>query len=188
MNQNDPEWPMGWKWAIFGGSISRSFEPAVRKGCEELMVQGAIAGYPLQGVRIFVTDGKEHTVDSKEVAFRAAGKYALKEAIANSKPIILEPIVNLEGIVPLDYVGAITGDLASRRGRPVGQDNLPGGMVAIKAIVALSEMSDYASSLSSATGGQGSYTMEFASYEPAPGNIIQDLVKAYAARSQKAEE
>jgi len=165
-----------WEWAIFGGAIPGQFEQAVRKGVEDLMNEGALAGFPLQDVKVTIYDGKHHPVDSKEVAFRIAGKLAMKDAVLKAKPVILEPIVNLEAICPVDKVGDITGDLASRRGRPQGQDTLPGGMALIRAQVPLAELSDYSGRISSITGGQGSYTIEFSHYEPVPPQIQQQLI------------
>ncbi len=180
MEPDDPEWPMGWKWGVVGGSISRGYEPAVRKGCEELLAEGVLAGYVLEGIRVTINDGKEHPVDSKEIAFKTAGKLALKQAILAAEPIVLEPIVLLTVNCPLDSLGAITGDLAVRRGRPLGQDNLPGGMLEVKAQVPLVELQNYGNTLSGLTGGQGTYEIEFSSYEPTPPHVADPLIKAFA--------
>ena len=175
----DSEENLEWDWAIFGASIPGQFEPAVRKGVDDLIASGAVAGYPLQGMKVTVHDGKHHPVDSKEVAFRTAGKLAMKDAVLNAKPVLLEPIVNLEASCPVDKVGDITGDLASRRGRPQGQETLPGGMAVIMAQVPLAELSDYSGRISSITGGQGSYTMELSHYEAVPPQVQQQLVQAH---------
>jgi len=179
--------PLQWEWAIFGGAIPSQFEQAVRKGVEDLMAEGAVAGFPMQDIKVTIYDGKHHPVDSKEVAFRIAGKYAMRDAVLKAKPVILEPIVNLEVTCPVDKVGDITGDLASRRGRPQGQEILPGGMAVIRAQVPLAELSDYSGRLSSLTGGQGSYTMEFSHYEPVPPQIQQQLIAQYKPKKEEEE-
>src|SRR6185369_4708484 len=126
--------------ATKGGVIPHQFMPAVQKGVEQVIDTGAIAGYPLQDVRVIVYDGKHHPVDSKEVAFRAAGKFAFRDAISKAKPVLLEPIVNMEVTVPENHVGAITGDLSGKRGRIQGQDFLAGGLAVVKAQAPLSEV------------------------------------------------
>jgi elongation factor G len=145
----------------------------------DLLDQGVVAGYPLLDVRVAVTDGKHHPVDSKEVAFRTAGKFAFRDAVRKSHPVLLEPIVNLEVTVPEDKMGAITGDLAGKRGRIHGTDILPGGIAQIKAQAPLSEVMQYQSQLKSVTGGQGSFVMELSHYEPAPANVMQQIAKEY---------
>lgn len=169
---------------IFGGAIDLQFRPSVDKGIQAVLKEGVIAGYPVVDVKVHLTDGKTHPVDSKDIAFQTAGREAFKEAFMKAKPAILEPIVNMEVTVPTANVGDIQGDLASRRGRPQGQDMLPGGMVIIKAQVPLSEVSDYNSRLSSITGGQGSYSMELSHYEMVPGNVMQQIVD----QTNKAKE
>jgi len=171
---------------IFGGSIDQSFRPSVDKGVQSQMKEGVIAGYPVVDVKVRLTDGKTHPVDSKDIAFQIAGREAFKKAFAQCKPVLLEPIVHLEVTVPTDKVGDIQGDLASRRGRPEGQDMLPGGLSVISGRVPLSEMSDYHSRLSSITGGQGSYTMELSHYENVPGNVQQQIIDA--AKKAREEE
>ena len=170
---------------VFGGTIPGQFIPAVEKGIHDVMEAGAVAGYPLQDVRVAITDGKHHPVDSKEVAFRAAGKYALKDAISKAKPALLEPIVSMEVTVPEAHVGAITGDLSGKRGRIQGQDFLPGGMAIVKAQAPLAEVMQYQSQLKSVTGGQGSFVMELSHYEPVPPQVQQQIIAAY---KPKAEE
>ncbi len=117
---------------VFGGSIPGQYIPAIEKGVRDVIEMGAVAGYPLQDVRVIVYDGKHHPVDSKEVAFRAAGKYAFRDAIAKARPVLLEPIVNMEVTVPEAHVGTITGDLSGKRGRIQGQDFIAGGMAVVK--------------------------------------------------------
>ena len=176
-----------WSWDIFGASIPSQFEPAVKKGVNELMGEGAVAGFPIQDVKVSVYDGKHHPVDSKEVAFKTAGKKAFKDAVLKAKPTLLEPIVNIEVTVPAENVGDITGDLAQRRGRPSGQDMLPGNMALITAQVPLAKVSDYHSRLSSITGGKGSYAMEFSHYEPVPSNEVQQIIAQYRPKKDEDE-
>lgn len=165
--------------AIVGGVIPSQFIPAVQKGVQQVLETGAIAGYPLQDVRVSVYDGKYHPVDSKEIAFISAGKKAFVEAIQKAKPVILEPIVTLEVTIPETAMGAITGDLASKRGRIQGNDMRPGNMVAVKAIVPLSELGSYTTELKSATGGHGFFAMEFSHYEAVPSHIQQQMAADY---------
>jgi len=176
-----------WDWAIFGGSIPGQFEPAIKKGVHDVMEAGALAGFPLQDIKAIITDGKHHPVDSKEVAFRTAGKYAFKDAVLKARPVLLEPYVDIEVMVPTDNVGDITGDLAQRRGRPSGQDILPGGMAVIKAQAPLAKLSDYHSRLSSITGGKGSYSMEFSHYEPVPSNEAAAIIAQYKPHKEEEE-
>jgi elongation factor G len=170
---------------VFGGTIPGQFIPAVEKGIHDLMDMGVIAGYPLQDIRVAITDGKHHPVDSKEVAFRTAGKFAFKDAILKAKPVLLEPIVHMEVTVPEDKMGTITGDLSGKRGRIQGQDFLGGGMAQVKAQAPLAEVMQYQSQLKSVTGGQGSFVMEFSHYEPVPSNVQQQIASQY---KPKAEE
>lgn len=171
---------------VFGGTIPGQFIPAVEKGVRDVLEQGAIAGYPLEDVRVIVYDGKHHPVDSKEVAFRAAGKYAFIDAIQKAKPVLLEPIVNMEVTVPEANVGTVTGDLSGKRGRIQGTDILPGGLAQVKAIAPLSEVMQYQSQLKSVTGGQGSFVMEFSHYEPVPPQVQQQIAAQY--KPHAAEE
>jgi len=170
---------------VFGGAIPGQFIPAVEKGVREVLESGAIAGYPMQDIRVIVYDGKSHPVDSKEVAFKTAGKYAFLDAVKKAKPILLEPIVNMEVTVPEDKVGTITGDLSGKRGRIQGQDFIGGGMAVVKAQAPLAEVMQYQSQLKSVTGGQGSFVMEFSHYEPVPPQIQAQIAAQY---KPKAEE
>jgi elongation factor G len=170
---------------VFGGAIPGQFIPAVEKGVRDLLEQGVVAGYPLQDVRVCVTDGKHHPVDSKEVAFRAAGKFAFKEAVLKAKPVLLEPIVNMEVTAPEDKMGTITGDLSGKRGRIQGTDVLPGGMAQIKATAPLAEVMQYQSQLKSVTGGQGSFAMEFSHYEPVPPQVQQQIASQYRPKAEE---
>jgi elongation factor G len=176
-----------WAWDIFGGSIPGQFESAIKKGVVELMGNGALAGFPIQDIKVSITDGKHHPVDSKEVAFKTAGKLAFKDAFLKAKPALLEPIVNIEVTVPAENVGDITGDLAQRRGRPSGQDMLPGNLAVIKAQVPLAKVADYHSRLSSISGGKGSFAMELSHYEPVPSNEAQAIIAAYKPHKDEDE-
>ncbi len=175
---SDPS--LEFSWDIFGGSIPGQFEPAVLKGIKDVMQKGVVAGFPMQDVKVSVYDGKSHPVDSKEVAFRAAGKGAFVDALEKAKAVLLEPIVNIEVTVPAENMGDITGDLASKRGKVLGQDMLAGNFVVIKAQVPLAEVTQYNSQLKSVTGGRGSYSMSLSHYEVVPGNVQQQVVAAYA--------
>ena len=172
---------------LHGESIPRQFLPAIEKGVRDVVTSGAVAGYPLQDLKVIITDGKHHPVDSKEVAFRTAGKYAVIDAIERAKPVILEPIVSMEISVPAQYMGEIAGDLSGRRGRIVGQDMLPGNIAVIRAQAPLAEVMAYDNQLRSVTGGQGSYAMEFSHYDPVPGNIQQQLIAAAKKGPEKEE-
>jgi len=180
---SDP--PLQYSWDIFGGSIPGQYEPAVLKGINEVMQSGFIAGFPMQDVAVSVYDGKYHPVDSKEVAFRSAGKGAFIDALEKAKPVLLEPIVNMEVTIPAENVGDITGDLASKRGRVQGQDVLPGNFIVIKAQVPLSEVTQYNSQLKSVTGGRGSYSMTLSHYELVPPNVQQQIVAQYARKREE---
>jgi elongation factor G len=165
--------------AVKGGTIPGQFIPAVEKGVRQVLQGGAIAGYPLQDVRVIVFDGKYHTVDSKEVAFVAAGKKAFLDAIAKARPQILEPIADLSVTAPEAHMGDITGGLASKRARINGTDATREGEVLVRAQVPLSELRDYAAELKGATAGRGRYDLEFSHYEPVPPPVQRQLVEAY---------
>ena len=171
-----------YSWDIFGGSIPGQYEPAVLKGVNEIMQSGVVAGFPMQDIAVSVYDGKHHPVDSKEVAFRAAGKGAFVDALEKARPVLLEPIVDMEVTIPAENVGDITGDLASKRGRVQGQETLPGNFIVIKARVPLSEVTQYNSQLKSVTGGRGSYGMTLSHYELVPPNVQQQIVAQYAKK------
>ena len=148
------------------------------------MQAGVVAGFPLQDIKVSIYDGKHHPVDSKEVAFRAAGKGAFIDAVQKAKPGLLEPIVDIEVTAPAENMGDITGDLAGKRGRVLGQDMLPANFVLIKAQVPLSEVTQYNSQLKSVTGGRGSYSMALSHYEVVPPNVQQQIIAAYAKKKQ----
>jgi elongation factor G len=160
---------------IKGGVIPGGFIPAVEKGVREAMDGGAVAGFPLRGVRVRLFDGSYHSVDSSEMAFKLAGSLAMKQAMEAASPVLLEPIMRVTVSTPEDHVGDVMGDLSSRRGRPLGTEGT-GGMTEVVAEVPMSEMLAYAPDLRSLTGGQGEYTMEFARYEEVPAHLAQKVV------------
>ncbi len=164
---------------VFGGAIPGQYIPAIEKGVRDAIDAGAIAGYPIQDVRVVVLDGKHHPVDSKEIAFRTAGKFAFRDAITKARPVLLEPIVSMEVTVPEHSVGSITGDLSGKRGRIQSTDMAPGGMALVKALAPLSEVMQYQSQLKSVTGGQGTFAMELSHYEPVPAHVQQHIAAAY---------
>lgn len=161
---------------VVGGAIPTSLIPAVEKGIRQIISEGAIAGYGLQDIEVEVYDGKHHPVDSKEIAFVIAARQAFLDAIDHAGPQILEPIVSVDVTVPDDNMGDITGNLAGRRARINGTENLRGGLVTIKADVPLSSLSDYHTELKSMTQGTGSFTMEFSHYDPVPSDVQRQLV------------
>jgi elongation factor G len=161
--------------AIKGGVIPGGFIPAVEKGVREAMAQGIVAGYPVKGVRVKLYDGSYHSVDSSEMAFKTAGSIAMKQALEQASPVLLEPIMLVTASVPDESVGDVMGDLSSRRGRPLGTESA-GGMTEVRAEVPMSEMLAYAPDLRSITGGQGEFTMEFERYEEIPAHLAQKVV------------
>jgi len=167
--------------AIKGGVIPREYIPAVEKGVRETLTTGVLAGYPVVDVKVTVTFGSYHDVDSNENAFRMAGSMAFKEGCRKASPVILEPMMAVEVETPEDYAGSVMGDLSSRRGMVQGMDEIPGGGgKIIKAEVPLSEMFGYSTSLRSATQGRATYTMEFKHYSEAPKHVIDAIVTAKA--------
>lgn len=172
---------------IFGGSIPRNFIPAVEKGIVESAGRGFLAGYPVVDFRVTLYDGSYHDVDSSELAFKIAGSLAFKKAMEQSKPVLLEPIMNVEIIAPEQYAGDLMGDLNSRRGRIQGMDRRGGNQI-IKAQVPMSEMLTYSPVLTSATQGRGSYSMEFSHYDIVPAQISQKIIEAAKAAGHGKEE
>lgn len=173
---------------VKGGVIPFNLIPAVEKGVREVLASGYVAGYPIHDIRVVVYDGKHHPVDSKEVAFVAAGRKAMLDALPKARPIVLEPIVAIEIIVPDSTMGDITGDLSARRGQVTGTSNLAGGMMVVKGIVPLAELDGYAGRLKAITQGHGSYSMELSHYEPVPPAIQQQLANEFKAKRKAAEE
>jgi elongation factor G len=172
---------------VSGGSVPNQFIPAVEKGILERIEKGVLAGYQVQDVCVELFFGKDHPVDSNENAFRTAGSMCFKQEFGLARPVLLEPIVKLEITVPGDKFGDITSDLNSRRGRVEGMDTAPGGYQTIIAKAPLAEVTTYARSLQSVTGGRGSFTMEFSHYEIMPSNE-QAKVVAAAAKQKEEEE
>ncbi|MBV8987257.1 MAG: elongation factor G [Solirubrobacterales bacterium] len=162
--------------AIKGGVIPSGFIPAVQKGVLDAMNEGVVAGYPVKDVRVRLYDGSYHTVDSSEMAFKVAGSLAMKQALEEAGPVLLEPIMLATVNVPEDTVGDVIGDLNSRRGRPLGMEPVGAGMTEVKAEVPMSEMLSYAPDLRSITGGQGEFTIEFLRYEEIPGHLAGKVV------------
>lgn len=161
--------------AVVGGAIPATFIPAVEKGVREAMSAGAIAGQPLVDLKVVVTDGKHHPVDSKEIAFVAAGHRALLAAVQDARPVVMEPIVDLEVQVPQDAVGSITGDLAGRRGRVLGTRSLPLGRIVVMGQAPLAELDDYPERLKAMSGGSATFTLEMAGYEQVPETLQRQL-------------
>jgi elongation factor G len=170
---------------VKGGVIPNQFLPAIEKGVRQAMESGAVAGYPMQDLRVTVYDGKYHPVDSKEVAFVAAGKKAFLDAVGKARPIVLEPIVDVEVAIPEANVGDVTGGLAGKRARILGTDTQRGGELVIKAQAPLAELIDYPSELKAVTGGRGRYSLDLSHYEPVPPPVQKQLSEAW---KPKAEE
>ena len=156
----------------FGGSVPKQYLPAIEKGVRRVMNEGAIAGFPMEGIKVEVYDGKYHPVDSKEVAFITAGRKAFIDAVQKARPVLLEPYVKLEITVPADMIGDIAADISGKRGRIHATDMLPGNQAVVTAEVPLSEVMAYSSQLKSMTGGTGSYAMEYSHDERTPPNVV----------------
>jgi elongation factor G len=171
-------------WEVFGGAISKGFQTSIEKGIRQVLKKGVIAGYPVVDVKAVVYDGKQHPVDSKDIAFQIAGREAFKMAVEGAGPKLLEPIMALEIVVPEDCVGDVMGDLNSRRGRVAGVD-IAGGRQIVKANVPLAESLRYATELTAMTGGRGQFTMELAHYDEVPAQVSEKII---AASRQKEEE
>jgi elongation factor G len=169
---------------VVGGAIPRQYIPSVEKGVKEAMTKGFLAGYPVVDIRVIVYDGSFHEVDSSDMAFQIAGSMAFKNGQEQANPVLLEPIMSVEIIVPNDYLGQITGDINSRRGRIMGIEGR-GKQEYVKALIPLAEMFKYATELRSMTGGRGSYSMKFDHYEEVPAKITQMIV---AGAKKAAEE
>ncbi len=162
--------------AIVGGVVPREYIPVVDKGLQEALQTGVLAGYPMVDVKATLYDGSYHDVDSSEMAFKVAASLALKEAKNKCKPVLLEPIMKVNVRVPDEYLGAVMGDITARRGRPLGQES-KGNSLSIDAMVPLSEMFGYVTTLRSNTQGRGNYTMTFDHYEEVPKNISEEIIK-----------
>jgi elongation factor G len=172
---------------VFGGAISNNFMPSIEKGVRGVMKDGVVAGFPVQNVKVSVYDGKEHPVDSKPIAFEAAGREAFKAAVREAGPVLREPIMNVRIVVPESNMGDILGDLNTRRARVQGMDTERGRSV-VTATVPLAEMQRYTTDLRSMTGGRGVFSMEFSHYEVVPAHIAQDIINARQKELQAAKE
>jgi len=171
--------------AVKGGVIPGVFMPAVEKGVRQALEGGVVAGYAVEDVKVTVYDGKSHDVDGKEVAFVTAGRKATIDAIRAARPIVLEPIVDIEIVVPEENIGDLSGDLSSRRGHITGTDAHGHGMSAITGQVPLAELNDYQSRLKSLTGGKGSYTIDFSHYAAVPPQIQQQLASKFQLKDEE---
>ncbi len=161
---------------VVGGTVPKEYIPAVQKGIEDAMHNGVIAGYPMVDIKATIHDGSYHDVDSNEQAFKIAASMGFRDGVRNARPVLLEPIMNVEVVTPEDYLGPVSGDLNRRRGILHGTDESPAGKI-IRAEVPLAEMFGYATDLRSATQGRASYSMEFSRYAEAPGNVAEDVIK-----------
>lgn len=168
---------------IFGGSVPRQYFPAVEKGLREALLEGVLASYPTTGIKATLYDGSYHNVDSSELAFKIAASLAFKKGALLAKPIILEPIMNVESVVPENFMGDIIGDFNTKRGRVLGTEQV-GKLTKIRATVPLSEMYRYAIDLKSMTQGRGSFSMEFSSYEEVPARQAEDIIKKAKAEAE----
>jgi elongation factor G len=172
---------------VFGGAISSGYMPAIEKGVKSVMKQGVIAGYPVEKVKVAVTDGKEHPVDSKAVAFEIAGREAFKLAVADAGPVVLEPIVNIRIIVPEASMGDILGDMNTRRARVQGMESERGKSV-VTAQVPLAEVQRYTTDLRSMTGGRGVFSLELSHYETVPAHVAEEIVAAKKREEDQTED
>jgi len=168
--------------AVKGGSIPREYIPAVEKGVREATENGALAGYPMVDVKVTLFDGSYHDVDSSEIAFKIAGSMAFKEATRKANPVLLEPIMSVEVVVPEEFMGDVIGDISSRRGKVLGMDTRPAAQ-AIDARVPLAQMFGYATDLRSMTQGRATYTMQFSHYEPVPATVAEGIIAKFDGKS-----
>jgi len=164
--------------AIKGGSIPREYVPASMKGVREAMEGGVLAGYPVVNIKASLVDGAYHEVDSSEIAFKIAGSMSLKDGVRQGNPVILEPSMKVEVVVPDEFTGTVVGDLASRRGTVLGMEPRGAGVTSVRASVPLGEMFGYATALRNMTQGRGSFTMEFEKYSTAPASIADEVIKS----------
>jgi elongation factor G len=171
--------------AIVGGVIPREYIPAVQNGIREAMEQGILAGYPMVDIKAVLYDGSFHEVDSSELAFKIAGSMAFKSAANKAKPQLLEPVMNVEVVVPEEYMGDVIGDLNARRGRIRGLENRAGAKVVL-AYVPLGEMFGYATDLRSRTQGRATFTMQFHVYDEVPAHKQEELLTLYSSKHKAA--
>lgn len=172
-------------WKVFGGRISSSYSGSIEKGIKNVMQQGVIAGYPVVDIRVAVTDGKEHPVDSKDIAFQIAGREVFKLAVQGAGPVLLEPIFSAEIMVPDEYTGDVIGDLNTKRARVMGMGQRTGKSI-IKAEVPLAEMQLYATDLRSITQGRGVFSMELLRYDEVPAHLIQQIIEQHKREKEEA--
>ena len=172
---------------IFGGSIPRNFIPSVEKGVRQATLEGAVAGFPIEDIRVTLVDGSYHEVDSSDMAFQIAGSMALRKAVIEAGPILLEPIMDAEIVIPEEFLGAISGDINSRRGRIMGME-VQGVQQVVKVQAPLAEMFKYANDLRSITGGRGMYTMRFSHYEEVPHKFAAPIITQYQATKKQEEQ
>jgi elongation factor G len=173
-----------WVDSIVGGSIPGNFLPAIEKGFKERIARGVISGYPIQDLAVEVHYGKHHPVDSSEAAFKIAGAMAFKQVFLEAQPCLLEPLVKLDVNIPESHVGDVYGDMSSRGGRVLGNESAGGGFQIVHCEVALREVMHYGRTLSSLTGGQGSYTIELSAYEVMPPNVQQQYMKSIQSEDE----
>jgi len=174
-----------YEWEVFGGAISTSFRPSIEKGIRQVLNQGVIAGYPVVDLKAVVFDGKEHPVDSKDIAFQIAGREVFKRVMMEAGPVLLEPIHQITVTIPEEYTGDVMGDLNTKRARVLGMDQESGKTI-ITALAPLAEMQRYATDLRSLTQGRGLFSMEFDHYEEVPAHLMQEV--AEAAKREREEE
>jgi len=181
VDPNEPGGGFVFENKIVGGAVPREYVPAVEKGIKEAMETGVLAGYPMVDVKVFLTDGSYHDVDSSEMAFKIAGSMGFKEACRKAKPVLLEPVMDVEVVTPEEYMGAIVGDLNSRRGRILSME-ARGTSQVIRANVPLGQMFGYATEMRSMTQGRATYTMQFARYEEVPASIAEEIMAKVAGK------
>ena len=167
-----------YKSEVFGGAISGVYLPSIEKGVRQVMAIGVLAGFPVTGIKAVVFDGKEHPVDSKDIAFQTAGREVFKLAVQQAKPVLLEPIYRVDVTVPEEYMGDVMGNFNTRRGRVQGMEQR-GNRTIIHAIVPLAEILRYSTDLRSMTQGRGFYSIEFDHYDPVPGNLAADVIAQF---------
>jgi len=179
--------PTGFEFAteVVGGAVPRQYWPAVEKGVRQIIDAGAFAGYPMQGIRVALYDGKYHDVDSKEIAFITAGKKAFIEAVAKAHPKLLEPYVNIEVSAPSRYMGDITGHLSTKRGRVQDSEIQSGDTCLVRAVAPLGELANYANELKSMTGGAGNFSLEYSHDEAAPPQVQAAVIAAFKPQEEK---
>ena len=173
-----------YEWKVFGGAISRSFQPSIEKGIRSVLRQGVIAGYPVVDIQVAVVDGKEHPVDSKDIAFQIAGREAFKQAVIDGSPVLLEPIYDVRVVVPEQFMGDVLGDLNTRRAQVQGMGQERGNSI-VTAQVPLAEIQRYSINLRSLTQGRGYYSIEFSHYQIVPAHLTQQIIEATKKKEQE---